>query len=65
MRHQDLPEHLRRNIPNFFRRLANVYPAFESVLESSLASPPGMDLRFNYNLDIPKLTRDLLRFIER
>src|SRR5205823_7840722 len=38
MCYQDLPEHFRGNFPYFFRRLANVYSAFESILELPLRS---------------------------
>ena len=64
MRHENLTEHLCGDFPNFFRRFANVNSAFESVLERSFAATTGVDLRFNYNIDSSKLTRDLFRFID-
>ena len=65
MCYQDLPEHLCGNFPYFFRCLANVNSAFESIFECSLAATSGVDLRLNHNLDVAQFARDLLRLIER
>src|SRR6266403_4232855 len=65
MCYQNLPEHFRGDFPYFFRRLANVDSAFESILEHSLASPARMNLCLNDNIDIAELARDVFCFIER
>ena len=41
-----------------------MYAALKSILETALAAPAGVNLRFNYNIAIAQFTRDLLRFIE-
>jgi hypothetical protein len=64
MRYKDLPEHFRDDFPYLFRRFANVDSAFEPILELSLASSAGMNLRFNDNFNVAKLARDLFRFIK-
>ena len=64
MRHQNLPEHFRRNITDFIRRFTNVHAALKSVLEATLAASAGVDLCLNNNIDIAQFTRDLLCFIE-
>jgi hypothetical protein len=65
MCYEDLPKHLRNDFPYFFRRLANVDSAFESIPEHSLASAARMNLCLNDNIDIAELARDVFCFIER
>jgi hypothetical protein len=42
-----------------------VNSSFESVFERSFPSSASVNLGFNDNIDIPKLARDLFRFLER
>ena len=65
MRDQDLTQHLRRDFAHFRRRLANMDSAFESICERALATPAGVNLRFNNDVNIAKFARDLLRFVKR
>jgi hypothetical protein len=65
MCYQNLPEHFRGDFPHFFRRLANVDSAFESIPELSLTSAARMNLCLNDNINIAELARDVFCFIER
>src|SRR4029077_467034 len=61
----DLAEHVRRDFPHFFRRLANVDSAFESIPELSLTSAARVNLCLNDNINIAELPRDVFCFVER
>ena len=65
MRDQSLPEHLRRNFARFLRRFDEMHAAFESVFESPLSAPAGVDLRLDDDVDLSKLARDRFRFVRR
>ena len=58
---QGLPDHLVRDIAGLAYRLAEMYSALESVGESTLAPPAGMDLRFDHDRVGPESTRCFLR----
>src|SRR5207237_8792703 len=58
-----LAEHLRRDLASVGRRLGEVNPALESILESPLPSSTCVNLRFHDKIDMSQLARDLLYFI--
>ena len=64
VRDKDLTQHLRRDLAHFRRRLANMYPAFESIFERALAASAGVNLRLNNNIDIAEFARDLFRVVK-
>src|SRR5438105_4931891 len=63
MRHQSLSKHFLGNLARFARRFHDMHAAFESVCESSLPAAAGVDLRFDHDVDLSKLTRDRFRLI--
>ena len=64
MRHQNLSQHFRGDFAHFRWRLPNMNSAFESVIESSLATTSRVNLPFDNQINIAQLVRDMFRFIE-